>query len=140
MGKLVLMLSALLIFISMSENISAQEQENPVLVVSFQKVKMADIEAANKLTNEKFAPILNKLVDEKMLNSWGHFNHAWGDEWNFNIWYVVKDMNAFNAFWDEYMKRLDGLADEWAELRGYIQEHKDKIYTIMNQYPMPPKN
>ncbi|HEY6436839.1 MAG TPA: hypothetical protein VIY47_09620 [Ignavibacteriaceae bacterium] len=58
----------------------AQESEQPLLVVSFQKIKMDNIGAANKLINEKIAPILNGLVDDKMLLSWGLFNHTWGDE------------------------------------------------------------
>ena len=119
----------------------AQEMENPLLVVSFQKIKMADVGTVNKMINEKFAPILNSLVDDKMLLGWGLFNHTWGDEWNVNVWYTVKDMAAFDKFWDEYMKRTSEMQpDAWKEMRGYIQEHKDNIYTIMNQYPMPPKN
>jgi len=121
-------------------NILAQDADNSLLIVSFQKIKLDDIQAANKIINEKFAPILNSLVDDKMLQSWGLFNHAWGDEWNVNVWYTVKDMEAFDKFWDEYMNRVnEKQPDAWKELRGYIQEHKDNIYTIMNQYPMPPR-
>ena len=99
---------------------------------------MADVGTVNKMINENFAPILNGLVDDKMLYSWGLFNHTWGDEWNVNVWYTVKDMAAFDKFWEEYMKRLsEQQADAWAKMRGYIQEHKDNIYTIMNQYPVP---
>ena len=138
MKKLSQILVALIVLIFTSGNIYAQSEEHPTLVCSFQKVKMSDIAAFNKLINEKFAPILNGLVDEKMLLSWGQFNHAWGDEWNLNVWYVVKDMDSFNKFWEEYIKRVnEKQPDAWKELRGYIQEHKDNIYTIMNQYPMP---
>jgi len=115
---------------------TAQEMEQPLLVVSFQKVKMGEVQNATKIINENFAPVLNALVDEGMLQSWGLFNHTWGDEWNLNVWYVAKDMMAFEKFWDEYMKRLN--QDAWAKIRGLIMEHKDNIYTIMNQYPMPP--
>jgi len=122
------------------QHIQAQEAENPLLVVSFQKVRMADMGTVNSAMKEKFGPILNGLVDEGMLISWGLFNHAWGDEWNLNVWYVVKDMNAFNAFWDEYVKRIGEQHKEaWSELRGYIQEHKDNIYSIEQQYPVPQK-
>lgn len=127
--------AVLIVFIFTAGNISAQSEENPLLVVSFQKVKLSDISSANNLINEKFAPILNSLVDEGMLLGWGLFNHAWGDEWNVNVWYTAKDMDAFNTFWDEYIKSInEQQPDAWAELRGYIQEHKDNIYTILNQY------
>jgi hypothetical protein len=139
MKKLIQIFAVMLIIIFTAGNISAQNQANPTLVVSFQKVKMSDIAASNKLFNEKFAPLLNGLVDEKKLLGWGLFDHAWGDEWNVNVWYVVKDMNDFNSFWDEYIDRINKQQpDAWAELRGYIQEHKDNIYTILNQYPLPP--
>ena len=131
------MMSFVILFLS--ANGFAQEAETPLLVVSFQKIKMADVGTVNKMINENFAPILNSLVDDKMLYGWGLFNHTWGDEWNVNLWYTVKDMAAFDKFWEEYMKRLsEQQADAWAKMRGYIQEHKDNIYTIMNQYPVPP--
>jgi len=136
MKKLSKIFSTILVtFLFLGGNTSAQDNEQPLLVVSFQKVRMGDVQNATKTINEKFAPILNGLVDEGMLESWGLFNHTWGDEWNMNVWYVAKDMMAFEIFWDEYIKRIS--ADAWKELRGYILEHKDNIYTIMNQYPLP---
>jgi hypothetical protein len=138
MGTLIKHFAALIVFILVAGNISAQSEEQPMLVVSFQKIKMADVGTVNKMINEKFAPILNSLVDDKMLLGWGLFNHAWGDEWNVNVWYTVKDMDSFDKFWEKYMKRIsEKQPDVWKELRGYIMEHKDNIYTIMNQYPMP---
>jgi len=140
--KLFKQIFAIIIVVSLflCESAFAQESEQPLLVVSFQKVKMGEIQNATKTINEKFAPILNGLVDEGMLESWGLFNHTWGDEWNMNVWYVAKDMMAFEKFWEEYMKRIsEKQPTAWAELRGYIMEHKDNIYTIMNQYPLPPQ-
>ena len=139
MKKLTQIFAVLIIITFVVTNISAQSEEKPVLVVSFQKVKLSDIQTVNKMINEKFAPILNALVDEKMIGSWGLFDHAWGDEWNVNIWYVAKNMEAFNTFWKEYVKRLyEKEPDAWVKLRDYIQEHKDNIYSIQNQYPIPP--
>jgi hypothetical protein len=139
MKQLTRIFTALVILIFAAGSVQAQEAENPTLIVSSQKVKMSDMGAANKIVKDKISPILNGLVDEGMLFSWGVFTHAWGDEWNFNVWYVAKDMAAFNTFWDEYMKRLEQEKEAWAELRGYIQEHKDNIYQINNQYPAPPQ-
>ncbi len=116
----------------------SQDGDNPLLIVSSQKVKMSDMSTMGKIMSEKFAPILNSLVDDGFLLSWGSFNHTWGDEWNMNVWYVAKDMNSFDTFWEEYMQRVsEQQPDAWAQLRNYIQEHKDNIYTITNQYPMP---
>ena len=140
MKQLTKIFAVLIVFIFAAGNISAQSEEHPLLVVSFQKVKLSDIATANKLINEKFAPILNSLVDDGMLYGWGLFNHAWGDEWNVHVWYTVKDMDSFSKFWSEYVKRIrEKQPDAWNELRGYIQEHKDNIYSIRNQYPVPPQ-
>src|SRR3970040_3055799 len=102
--KLFKQIFAIIIVVSLflCESAFAQESEQPLLVVSFQKVKMGEVQNATKTVNEKFAPILNGLVDEGMLESWGLFNHTWGDEWNMNVWYVAKDMMAFEIFWYEY--------------------------------------
>jgi hypothetical protein len=141
MKKFSILTILLLGFTIVTSQSFAQEAENPLLVVSFQKIKMADVGTVNKMINEKFAPILNSLVDDKMLLGWGLFNHTWGDEWNVNVWYTVKDMASFDKFWEEYMNRLsEKQPDAWKEMRGYIMEHKDNIYTIMNQYPVPPAN
>lgn len=139
MKKPIQILSAVILIFVITGNIFAQSEEKPVLVVSFQKVKLSDIQTVNKMINRKFAPILNALVDEKMIGGWGLFNHAWGDEWNVNMWYVAKSMEAFNTFWKEYVKRLyEKEPDAWVKLRDYIQEHKDNIYSVQNQYPLPP--
>ncbi len=123
----------------LTTQISAQEAENPLLVVSFQKVKFGEMQNVTKMFNDKMSPILNSLVDDQYISSWGLFNHTWGDEWNLNVWYVMKDMASIEVFFNEYMKRLnEQQPDAWKELRGHIMEHKDNIYTIMNQYPMPP--
>ena len=132
--------AALIIFIFVVGNISAQSEEHPLLVVSFQKVKMSDIGAANKIINEKMAPVIKTMVDDGLLFGWGLFNHAWGDEWNVNVWYVIKDMDSFSSFWTEFRKRMnEKQPDAWKELTGMILEHKDNIYSVQNQYPLPPQ-
>jgi hypothetical protein len=139
MKKLTKIFAALIIFIFVAGNISAQSEEHPLLVVSFQKVKMSDIGAANKIIKEKMAPVLKSLVDDGMIYNWGLFNHAWGDEWNVNVWYTMKDMDAFSKFWGEFRKRMmEKQPDAWKELTDMIQEHKDNIYSIQTQYPVPP--
>ncbi len=129
-----------LILIFAIADLHAQGQANSLLIVSFQKVRMGDMAASDKLFNEKMAPVLNSMVDDGMLRSWGLFNHAWGDEWNVNVWYVVDNMEAFTKFWQEYVKRLNDKAPgAFEEMRKYIMEHKDNIYSIQNQYPVPPQ-
>ena len=139
MKKLIEIFALAVIFIFTTGNISAQSEGNPLLVVSYQKVKLSDVGTVNKMFNEKFAPILNSMVDDKFIHSWGLFNHSWGDEWNVNVWYIADDMGSFEKFWKEYRKRVsEKYPDAFKELIAYIQDHKDNIYSIQNQYPVPP--
>ena len=65
----------------------------------------------------------------------GQLNHAWGDEWNFNLWYSAKDTETFHKFWDEYTKHVsEKFPDAFGSTVGYFQEHKDNIYSIRNGY------
>ena len=49
-------------------------------------------------------------------------------------------MAAFDKFWEECMNRIsEKQADAWKEKREYIMEHKDNIFTIRGQYPVPPQ-
>lgn len=123
-----------------SSPILAQDSDvQPTLVTSFNMVPMGKVGEVNKMVDSVFAPILNGLVDEGMIEGWGQFNHAWGDEWNLNFWYVAKDLNSFNDFWSEYVKRVgDEHPDAFASVVKYFKAHKDNIYTIRNQYPVPP--
>ncbi|MFC2103101.1 hypothetical protein ACFLSS_01610, partial [Bacteroidota bacterium] len=121
-------------------NSFAQDGERPILVTSFNMVKMTDIGKVNKMVDSVFTPILKELVDEGMIFSFGQFMHSWGDEWNMNFWYTAKDMNSFDKFWDEYVSRVvKRHPDAWRSTTKYFQAHKDNIYTIRGQYPAPPQ-
>jgi len=129
----------LLIFIA-SANVFGQESEQPSwLVVSQNMVKMGEVSKVNKMIDSVTAPILNKLCDEGMLAGWGQFNHAWGDEWNVNFWYVTKDQASFGKFWAEFVKRVqDQHPGAFGEVVQYFQAHKDNMYIIRNQYQAMP--
>lgn len=129
----------LVAFLLLSENSFAQNNEQPLLIVSFNMVSMGDVAKVNKMADSVFAPILRELVDEGMIYSFGNFSHNWGDEWNVNTWYTAKDMASFDKFWDEYVSRIGKRhPDAWSSTVKYFQAHKDNIYTIRNQYPAPP--
>ena len=139
MKKLTKIFATLVVLLFVTGNISAQSEEQPLLVVSFNKVNMGDIGQVNQIFDSLFAPILRELVDEGMIFGFGSFNHAWGDEWNVNNWYVAKDWASFGKFWDEFTSRAgERHPDGFASVVKYFQAHKDNIYTIRNQYPAPP--
>jgi len=127
-------------FLFLSEFNFAQSNDQPLLIVSSNMVPMVDMGKVNKMVDSVFTPILKELVDEGFIFSFGHFTHAWGDEWNSNFWYVAKDMASFEKFWDEYVGRASKRhPGAFASTTKYFQAHKDNIYTIRGQYPVPPK-
>jgi hypothetical protein len=129
-----------LVVIIFSEKNFAQNDERPLLITSFNMVQMGDVGKVNKMADSVFVPILKELVDEGFIYSFGFFGHAWGDEWNSNVWYTAKDMTSFEKFWVEYVDRVNKRhPGSFAATTKYFQAHKDNIYTIRNQYPLPPK-
>ena len=129
----------LVAFLFLSESNFAQNNEQPLLIVSFNMVSMADVGKVNQMADSIFVPILKELVDEGFIYSFGFFGHAWGDEWNSNIWYTAKDMASFEKFWDEYARRVNTRhPGAWAATTKYFQAHKDNIYIVRNQYPAAP--
>lgn len=116
--------------------IFSQNNDRPLLITSFNMVPTSEMSKANKMLDSVFAPVLKQLVDEGFLISWGQFTHLWGDEWNFNIYYIAKDMAAFDKFWEEYVTRINKkFPDAFANTTKYFQAHKDNIYTLRTRYP-----
>ena len=120
----------------------AEEKELPkTLVFSQNIIAMKDLSKLQALSDSVFSPIVSQMVDEGKLFGWGQLNHAWGDEWNFNLYYIAKDHKAFLDFWNEYIKRVSeehpNAVSQWINL---VQEHKDNIYSVRNMYSaMQPK-
>ncbi len=141
MKQLVAFLAVVLVVLaSFSGRSLAQSDSQQMLFVSFNMVPLADVAKVNKMVDSVFTPILKELVDEKYIYGWGQFNHAWGDEWNVNIWYVAKDMASFEKFWAEYVSRVNKRnPGAFPATTKYFQAHKDNIYTIRTQYPVPPQ-
>ena len=130
----------LIVFLFLGGNSFAQDNDQPLLVVSQNMVSMSDVGKVNKLSDSIFVPILKELVDEGLLYSFGNFNHSWGDKWNVNYWYTAKDMASFDKFWDEYVSRVNKRhPGAFGSIVKYFQAHKDNIYTIRGQYPVPPQ-
>ncbi len=114
----------------------AQETENTLtkpgwFVLSQNMVPLSDVEELNVLSDSLFVPILNELVDEGKLLSYGLLSHAWGDEWNYNIYYITKDYPAFIEFFNEYVKRVtEKQSDALSKAVSLIKAHKDNMYSI----------
>ena len=140
MKKLTQISAIMFLSLFVAGNIFAQNNEQPLLITSFNMVPMSDVGKVNKMVDSVFTPILKELVDEGMIYSFGQFMHSWGDEWNLNFWYTAKDMISFDKFWDEYVTRVNKRhPGAFGSVVKYFQAHKDNIYTIRGQYPAPPQ-
>ncbi len=104
--------------------------QNPTVVFSQNKCDYAKLGQLREGMKKVGAPILNDLVQKGQLLNWGILEHSWGDEWNYNNYYVAKDiptfLEAFNTMVEEGQK-VDStfITDFW----DACFEHKDAMYT-----------
>ena len=104
-----------------------------VIMVSSQKCAIdapAKIDSISKLA---FYPVLDEMVKEGRLINWGTLEHAWGDEWNFVIYYTATDNAAFFSAWNEAVRRLSQRRPQFlAEFSRLCTEHKGNLYAVMH--------
>lgn len=122
---------------------SADEQYSSVTVVFSQnKCHYGKIDKLYKMVHNKLGAIHNEVVETGLWLEWGILSHDWGDEWNWNSYYVARDKNTFNEGWDLFVKLVNekypDIWDTWAE---YCWEHKDNIYhqSVGSDFPLKPK-
>ena len=109
--------------------------QNVTVVFSQNKCYFQFEEENTKLWKEQLAPILNDLVKQEKLIDWGVLTHAWGDEWNWNVYYVAENQNKFNDAFGEFFERvLENNPDVMKEFGKFCFEHKDSIYTEIMGY------
>ena len=95
------------------------------------KVANENVAKLNALQDSLFAPILNELVKEGKLLGWGQLMHAWGDEWNYNFYFITENHRGFLDFWSEYVNRLNKRFPGWFDkLAPLFTDHKDNMYSI----------
>lgn len=112
----------------------AQEDNRPepvFLVVNQNQVAMTDMSALNKIWFEQASPVLDQMKKDGKLLNYGLMTHAWGDEWNYNMFFVTKSHEDFLKMWDEY---IDTMQEKHPESLGEwisrIKAHKDNMYTL----------
>ena len=104
--------------------------QSVTVVLSQNKCKSNKISELKKMMEENGAPILNDLVDQGKLLNWGVLTHAWGDEHNWNVFYVAESHSKFLEAWDEFISRvMENDPDANEKIGEICWEHKDSIYT-----------
>jgi hypothetical protein len=100
-------------------------------VLHLNKVANENIEKANNILDSVSVPILKELVLEGKLLSWGQLDHAWGDEWNYNFYFITETQRTFFEFWDEYVSRINKrFPGWWKSVAQLFSAHKDNMYSI----------
>ena len=100
------------------------------VVLSQNKCKSNKISELRKMMEENGAPVLNDLVEQGKLINWGVLTHAWGDEHNWNVFYVAESHSKFLEAWDEFITRvMENDPDANEKIGDICWEHKDSIYT-----------
>ena len=100
------------------------------VVLSQNKCKSNKISELRKMMEENGAPILDDLVEQGKLINWGVLTHAWGDEHNWNVFYVAESHSKFLEAWDEFIARvMENDPDVNEKIGDICWEHKDSIYT-----------
>ena len=110
----------------------AEGEEPARFIMSNQSmVNQADLGTINALMDSVSMPVLDAMLDEGLIDSWGDLRHAWGDEWNV-IWYMsAKNHAAFVNAWNELIRRLsEAHPGAFREMGQYVQAHRDNLYYI----------
>lgn len=128
-------LFVVLALIVASNSVIAQDTKSPPkpgwFVLHQNKVLMENTAKLNALQDSLFTPILNELVDEGKLIGWGQLMHGWGDEWNYNFYFITENHRAFLDFWSEYIKRVNNRHPGWfKQIAPLFTDHKDSMYSI----------
>jgi hypothetical protein len=77
------------------------------------------------------------LVEQGKLINWGVLTHAWGDEYNWNTFYVAESHSKFLEAWDEFIKKvIENDPDAMDIIDDWCWEHKDSIYTQVMGYSL----
>ncbi|HUF31053.1 MAG TPA: hypothetical protein VMM77_10435 [Gemmatimonadaceae bacterium] len=110
-----------------------------VIVVSYNKCSMRAPAQLDSLNALAFFPVLDELINERRLLGWGVLGHAWGDEWNYVIYYTAENVAAFHSAFNEAVRRVgQRRPDVWDAFATLCTEHKDNIYSVRRLGVQPP--
>lgn len=111
---------------------AVQAPQPGVVVVSYNKCAVDAVGRVDSLAGLAFYPVLDELVREGRLLGWGALTHAWGDEWNYVLYYTATNEAAFHGAWSEAIRRTRQRRPTFmADFAPACTEHKDNIYGVL---------
>lgn len=113
--------------------LAAQEEPmgggTPGVLVSEQICDTRFIDDLNELVENYWRTVLDQAVADGRLTGWGVLNHAWGDEWNWIIYYtgdVATLIGTASELLGEMMEAAPG--DPMEQFGEWCGAHKDNLY------------
>ena len=133
--KFILSLAVVASLLTISLTLLSQTNQAQVkpgfFVLHLNKVANENVDKIDALLDSISTPVLNDLIREKKLVSWGQLTHGWGDEWNYNFFFITESHRSFLDFWEEYIARCNRKSPGWWSKAGpLITAHKDNMYAI----------
>lgn len=109
------------------------EEDSPRwMVVEYFKCDWNAIGELNEMARNKLAPVADRMIEADRIKRWGVQNHTWGDSWNFNIYWVVDDVEELTSLWAGLTWVVDQEHPGFLEkLFEHCHEHKDNIYGLI---------
>jgi hypothetical protein len=136
MRKLPLYLGLLIAFgvpgaVAAQEEEAQEEEAPPTLRLSFYQCDLSQMGPTGEQIETMEIPIWEELVDEGMVDSYGHFFHAWASEWNVGIYTVADNIEAVLAATEEFGNRMqERHPDADAGLNQVCPSHRDGFYVF----------
>ncbi|MEZ4699970.1 MAG: hypothetical protein R2834_06540 [Rhodothermales bacterium] len=128
------------LLVALSSVSLAQDAAAPQGFLMFHQNKVAglDVPRLNQLADSIMRPVLDAMVEEQIIMSWGILTHEWGDEWNWNWYLTTADHASFVSAWAEFSKRImERFPDGVPEMMQYLQAHKDNQFLVRKAFGRP---
>ncbi|MDX1577386.1 MAG: hypothetical protein R3266_02835 [Gemmatimonadota bacterium] len=122
----------LLVGLALPAGLVAQDADAPpILRLSFYQCDLSSIGPVMEQVEALEMPIWNELVDEGMIDSYGHFIHAWADEWNVGIYTVAETIDDIVQAAAEAGARMqERHPDADGGLNAACPAHRDNFYVM----------
>jgi hypothetical protein len=112
--------------------------QQPVHVLSLWRCPAENVPKFTEYNNANVVPVLDRLVREGKLDSYGFLRHFWGDEWNVGTFYHARTSAAFFAAYDEMVLQVRQKDPNFPQsVAPFCTEHKDSIYLLARVVPAP---
>ncbi len=118
--------------VAQEEEAEAEGLPNYTLVISSWACDISHLGEVAEQYRDTVLPVYTEMVEEGLVLNWGTYFHDWADEWNFNIYTVTTDKEAFFAAVTEAGSRINANTEDDAPnaLLDYCKSHKDGIYVL----------